>query len=98
MNTPKPIKTVSIVVIFLGCTLGAMAQAQTVNAPALPPGSHMVKIKPGMSQAEEKRSERAHHHKFHNKKDVTRDDTVHDDSIHNHSTPAAGQASAKKSN
>lgn len=57
--------------------LAGVAQAQTVKAPPLPPGSHLVRLDPGMSEPERKRAVRAHHHKFHHGKDFTRDDSVH---------------------
>lgn len=55
----------------------ALSAAQTVAPPPLPPGSHLVRIEPGMNEDERKRSVRAHHHKFHHKKDYTRDDSIH---------------------
>lgn len=57
--------------------LAATAQAQVVQAPPLPPGSALVRLDPGMSEAERKRHVRAHHHKYQHKKDFTRDDSVH---------------------
>ncbi|RYY94226.1 MAG: hypothetical protein EOO24_25190 [Comamonadaceae bacterium] len=65
--------------LALAATTGAalVAQAQTVTPPPLPPGSALVRLDPGMSDAERKRHVRAHHHKFHHGKDVTRDDSVH---------------------
>ncbi len=105
MTTRPPIKTVPLLALVLGCAISASALAEKVKAPSLPPGSSMVKIKPGMSQPEEKRSERAHHHKFHHRKDMTRDDTVHGDPSHAHNhghsngkpAPAPAVAPAKKS-
>jgi hypothetical protein len=54
----------------------AAVQAQQVKAPALPPGSKMVRLAPGLNPDEARRSVRAHHHKGHVKKDFTRDDSV----------------------
>lgn len=54
----------------------AVAQAQ-VTPPPLPPGSHMVRVEPGLNEEERKRHVRAHHHKAHHHKDVARDDSVH---------------------
>ena len=45
--------------------LAGAAHAQDVKAPPLPPGSHLVRLDPGMNEEERKRSVRAHHHKFH---------------------------------
>jgi len=54
----------------------AMALAQTVTPPPLPPGHNLVRPSAGLNEDEKKRYVRAHHHKMHNKKDVTRDDSV----------------------
>ena len=48
----------------------------TVTPPPLPPGSSMVKVQGGLNIVEQKRQERAHHHKLHVKKDITHDDTL----------------------
>ena len=61
--------------VALGC--GAASGLAQVTPPPLPPGSHLVRPEPGMSEPERKRHVRAHHHKFHHKKDVTRDDSIH---------------------
>jgi len=53
----------------------AMLAQAAVTPPPLPPGSAMVKVAPGMSKEEEKREDRAHHHKGHVKKDITKDDS-----------------------
>lgn len=54
----------------------AAALAQPVKAPPLPPGSHLVRVEPGLNPEEKKRHVRAHHHKGHHKKDMTKDDSV----------------------
>jgi hypothetical protein len=54
----------------------AVAVAQTVTPPPLPPGSNMVRPEPGLNEDEKKRYVRAHHHKQHHRKDVTKDDSV----------------------
>ena len=56
---------------------GAASGIAQVTPPPLPPGSHLVRPEPGMSEPERKRHVRAHHHKFHHKKDYTRDDSIH---------------------
>ena len=54
----------------------ALALAQTVTPPPLPPGSNLVRPSAGLNEDEKKRYVRAHHHKMHNKKDVTQDDSA----------------------
>jgi hypothetical protein len=63
--------------LFAATALAGAAQAQHVAPPPLPIGSALVRPQPGMNEAELKRAERAHHHKFQNGKDYTRDDSVH---------------------
>ncbi len=54
----------------------ALAVAQTVTPPPLPPGSNLVRPTAGLNEDEKKRYVRAHHHKMQNKKDYTKDDSV----------------------
>lgn len=63
--------------LVAAASMAAVAQAQTVTPPPLPPGHALVRLDPGMDETERKRAVRAHHHKFHHKKDFTRDDSVH---------------------
>ena len=58
------------------CATATLAQT-AVTPPPLPPGSHMVRPEPGMSEPERKRAVRAHHNKFHHGRDYTRDDSIH---------------------
>lgn len=71
-----PRTAIHLVLGAAACMAGAV-QAQAVAPPPLPPGHALVRLDPGMSDAERKRHVRAHHHKFHHKKDFTRDDSVH---------------------
>ena len=54
----------------------AVALAQTVTPPPLPPGSNLVRPGAGLNEDEKKRYVRAHHHKMQVKKDYTKDDSV----------------------
>ena len=54
----------------------AMALAQTVTPPPLPPGSNLVRPTAGLNADEKKRYVRAHHHKMQNGRDYTKDDSV----------------------
>lgn len=65
------------VAVLAALACGSAASLAQVTPPPLPPGSHLVRPEPGMSEPERKRHVRAHHHKFHHKKDVTRDDSIH---------------------
>lgn len=63
----------------LACVLLAaatLAQAGKVTPPPLPPGSHLVRVQPGMDKLEQQRQIRAHHHKGHLRKNLARDDSV----------------------
>lgn len=71
---PYPI--VRTLLLAAACA-ATVAVAQTVTPPPLPPGSNLVRVEPGMNEAERKRYVRAHHHKMHHKKDYTRDDSIH---------------------
>lgn len=62
--------------LALACLATAVG-AEAVKPPPRPPGSHLVRTDPGMSEPERKRYVRAHHHKFHHGKDYTRDDSIH---------------------
>ena len=68
---------VRTVLLASACGAAAVSVAQTVTPPPLPPGSNLVRVEPGMNEAERKRHVRAHHHKMHHKKDYTRDDSIH---------------------
>lgn len=62
----------------LACVLVAaatLAHATKVKPPPLPPGSHLVRVQPGMDKQEQQREARAHHHKGHFKKDIHKDDS-----------------------
>jgi hypothetical protein len=67
-------KTTRIALFAAALPLAALAQQ--VKAPPRPPGSHLVRVAPGLNPVEEKRSIRAHHHKGHVGKDVTADDSA----------------------
>ena len=54
----------------------AVALAQSVTPPPLPPGANLVRPGAGLNDDEKKRYVRAHHHKMQNKKDYTKDDSV----------------------
>ena len=53
--------------IALACVLAAAGTqalaAGNVKAPPQPPGSALVKVRPGMNPDEARRADRAHHHK-----------------------------------
>ena len=59
-------------VLLAGATL---SQAATVTPPPRPPGSAMVRVQAGMDKEEQKREDRAHHHKGQVKKDINKDDS-----------------------
>jgi hypothetical protein len=81
--------------LFALAALAGAAQAQRVTPPPLPPGSNLVRPQPGMSEAETKRAERAHHHKFQHGKDYTRDDSIYGhESLVNTSQPVGKGAAA----
>ena len=69
------IRSIRFALAALACVAG-VANAQHM-APTLPIGSELVRPAPGMSEPEQKRAMRAHHHKFQNGKDYTRDDSVY---------------------
>jgi hypothetical protein len=54
----------------------AVALAQSVTPPPLPPGANLVRPGAGLYDDEKKRYVRAHHHKMQNKKDYTKDDSA----------------------
>jgi hypothetical protein len=54
----------------------AVAVAQTVKPPPLPPGSNLVRPEAGLNVEERKRYVRAHHHKLGQNVDYTRDDSI----------------------
>lgn len=81
MNSASFVKAGSLRAAFsfgLACSLaaGAGLSFAKVQPPPLPPGSSMVRVKPGLSDDEEKRQVRAHHNKTHYKKDLAKDDSV----------------------
>lgn len=54
----------------------AVAVAQSIKPPPLPPGSNLVRPEAGLNVDERKRYVRAHHHKLHHNADYTRDDSL----------------------
>jgi hypothetical protein len=70
------IRSIRFALAALACAAG-LAHAQRVAPPPLPIGSALVRPEPGMSEPEQKRAMRAHHHKFQHGKDYTRDDSVY---------------------
>jgi hypothetical protein len=77
--------------------VAGVAHAQRVAPPPLPIGSALVRPEPGMSEPEQKRAMRAHHHKFQQGKDYTRDDSVygHESLATNPVHPVGGNAGAQ---
>jgi hypothetical protein len=59
------VRSAAVLSVSLACLLAGTSAiaAGPVKAPPLPPGSSLVKVKPGMNPDEEKRSARAHKHK-----------------------------------
>jgi hypothetical protein len=70
------IRSIRFALAAMACVAG-LAHAQRVAPPPLPIGSALVRPEPGMSEPEQKRAMRAHHHKFQQGKDYTRDDSVY---------------------
>ena len=69
----RPALGIALASVLLACA--TLAQAATVTPPPLPPGSAMVRVEAAMDQEEQKRQDRAHHHKGHVKKDINKDDS-----------------------
>jgi hypothetical protein len=69
-------RSLRLAAMALAC-LATCAHAEGVKPPPLPIGSTLARPAPGMSEAESKRAERAHHHKFENGRDYTRDDSIY---------------------
>jgi hypothetical protein len=64
------------VATLLAASITNISAAALVAAPALPPGSELVKIAVGESPVEKERNRRAHHGKSHIKKNKVHDDTL----------------------
>jgi hypothetical protein len=64
------------IAILLAASITNINAAALVAAPALPPGSELVKIAVGESPPEKERNRRAHHGKSHIKKNKLYDDTL----------------------
>ena len=69
----RPTLGIALASVVLACA--TLAQAGNVTPPPLPPGSAMVRVEAGMDKDEQKREDRAHHHKGHVKKDINKDDS-----------------------
>ena len=64
------------IAILLAASITNINAATLVAAPALPPGSELVKVAVGESPAEKERNRRAHHGKSHIKKNKIYDNTL----------------------
>ncbi len=70
----RPVLSAGLACVLLAAA--TLAHAAKVKPPPLPPGSHLVRVQPGMDKQEQQRQTRAHHHKGHFKKDLHKDDSA----------------------